>query len=128
MLRITTLFSAVLLSAGLISSAAQAQETQGTTAPFETQASDTNFSDEQLQQFATAAQEISTVSGEYSQRLQQAEDEMAQQTIREEANNKMIEVVQNSGLDIETFNAIGQAAQNDPALAQRIQQFAQSGS
>lgn len=128
MQRITTLFSAVLLGAGLMGSAAQAQEADGTTAPYETQAPDTNFSDQQLQQFATAAQELSTMSGEYSQRLEQAEDEATQQAIREEANNEMVEVVENSGLDIETFNAIGQAAQNDPALAQRIQQFAQPGS
>lgn len=127
MRRIATLFSAILLGSGLVSSVTQAQETDGTTAPIEAQAPATNFSDEQLQQFASAAQEIAMVSEEYSQRLGQAEGEAAQQAVRQEADSKMVEIVQNSGLDVETFNAIGQAAQNDPALAERIQQLVQSG-
>lgn len=127
MTRITALFSAALLSAGLMAATAHAQqdpaaapEQPHTTAPA------MEFSDEQLQQFADASQEIAVISQEYTERLHAAEDEAAQQEVRMEANDKMVEVVEESGLDVETFNAIGQAIQQDPELMQRVQQMARS--
>lgn len=142
MLRITTLVSATLIGIGLMGSVAQAQESTASAtaqAPIETQtqsetqsetqlgaqASANQFTDEQLQQFANAGQQASSLAQQYSQRLEQAEDETAKQAVRAEANDKLLEVVENSGLDIETFNAIGLAVQSDPELAQRVQQLAQ---
>lgn len=138
MLRITTLVSATLIGIGLMGSVAQAQESTAsatTQAQLETQAqaetqlgaqaSANQFTDEQLQQFANAGQQASSVSQQYSQRLEQAEGEAAKQAVRAEANDKLLEAVQNSGLDIETFNAIGLAVQSDPELAQRVQQQVQ---
>ncbi|MFD2438643.1 DUF4168 domain-containing protein [Modicisalibacter luteus] len=82
-----------------------------------------------MQQFADASQEIAKVSQEYTQRLQEAQgDQAQQQEIRMEANDKMISIVEESGLDVDTFNAIGQAIQQDPELMKRVQQMAQSGS
>lgn len=83
-----------------------------------------DFSDDQLQQFADASQEIAVISQEYTQRLQEAEDESAQQEVRTEANDRMIEVVEDSGLDVDTFNAIGQSIQQDPEMMQRVQEMA----
>ena len=83
-----------------------------------------DFSDQQLQQFADASQEIAVISQEYTQRLQEAEDEAAQQEVRAEANDRMIEVVEDSGLDVDTFNAIGQSIQQDPEMMQRVQEMA----
>ncbi len=64
------------------------------------------------------------ISQEYTQRLQEAEDEAAQQEVRAEANDRMIEVVEDSGLDVDTFNAIGQSIQQDPEMMQRVQEMA----
>ena len=66
------------------------------------------------------------ISQEYTERLHSAEDEASQQEVRMEANDKMVEVVEDSGLDVDTFNAIGQAIQQDPELMQRVQEMAQS--
>lgn len=127
MKRMTALISAALLSAGLLSTAAHAQQDPAA-APEQPQASapTTDFSDQQLQQFAEASEEIAVISQEYTERLQAAEDEASQQEVRMEANEKMVEVVEDSGLDVDTFNVIGQAVQQDPELMQRVQEMAQS--
>ncbi|MFC3284729.1 DUF4168 domain-containing protein [Litchfieldella rifensis] len=130
MQRMTALFSAALLTGGLLSAqAAFAQQDPAqdpAAAPEQSQAAPAqDFSDQQLQQFADASQEIAMISQEYTKRLQEAEDETAQQEVRMEANEKMVKVVEDSGLDVETFNSIGQAIQQDPELMQRVQQMAQ---
>ena len=66
------------------------------------------------------------LSQDYTERLKSAEGEKAQQQVRMEANKEMVKVVEDSGLDVDTFNAIGQAIQQDPELMQRVQEMAQS--
>lgn len=124
--RFTALFSAALLATGLMAGVAQAQQSADTAqsqAP-SAQAATQDFSDDQLQQFADASQEIAVVSQEYTERLQSAEGEEAQQEVRAEANEKMIQIVENSGLDVDTFNSIGQAIQQSPEMMQRVQKMA----
>ncbi len=100
MQRMTALFSAALLATGLMAGTAHAQQADGQAQdPMATQQAPTqDFSDQQLQQFADASQEI--------------------------ANDRMIEVVEDSGLDVDTFNAIGQSIQQDPEMMQRVQEMA----
>ena len=124
MKRMTALFSAALLSVGLMSATATHAQEDPAMAP-EQAAPAQDFSDEQLQQFADASQEIAVISQEYTERLQAAEDEASQQEVRMEANDRMVEVVEDSGLDVDTFNAIGQAIQQDPELMQRVQEMAE---
>lgn len=126
MRKITALFAASLLTAGMVSAPAMAQE-NGENAAQQTQQtapSAQDFSKQQLQQFADASQEIASISQEYTQRLQQAEEQAKQQEIRKEANEKMVAVVEESGLTVETFNAIGQAVQQDPELMKKVQKMA----
>ena len=132
MRRMTALFSAALLSAGMISMPAMAQQnaaTQQGGATQQSQAANQEFTDQQLQQFADASQEIARVSQDYTQRLQEAQGDQAKlQEIRMEANDKMVAVVEKSGLDIETFNTIGQAIQQNPELMKRVQAMVKNGS
>ena len=99
MQRMTALFSAALLATGLMAGTAHAQQADGQAQdPMATQQAPTqDFSDQQLQQFADASQEIAVISQEYTQRLQEAEDEATQQEVRAEANDRMIEVVEGGG-------------------------------
>ena len=127
MRKITALFAASLLSAGMVSAPAMAQQSGDNAAQQQTQQaapSAEDFTDEQLQQFADASQEIAAISQDYTQRLQQAEDQSKQQEIRKEANDKMVAVVEDSGLSVETFNAIGQTVQQDPELMKKVQGMA----
>ncbi|MFB9866472.1 DUF4168 domain-containing protein [Vreelandella sulfidaeris] len=127
MQRMAALFSAALLATGLMTATAHAQQAQDPaqdSMATQQAAPAQDFSDEQLQQFADAAQEIAVISQEYTQRLQEAEDQSAQQDVRTEANDRMIQVVEDSGLDVDTFNAIGQSIQQDPEMMQRVQEMA----
>ncbi|MBN8411511.1 DUF4168 domain-containing protein [Halomonas denitrificans] len=129
MQRFTALITAALLSAGLMSATAHAQDASAqasSSADVEAAVQAQNFSDAELQKFADASKEIATISQDYTQRLQEAEDQQAQQDVRTEANQKMVEAVQQSGLEVEKFNAIGQAIQQNPDMMKRVQEMAQS--
>lgn len=125
--RMTALFSAALIAAGLMTAQAHAQQdpAQDPAVQAQVEAPAQDFNNDELQQFADAAQEIAVISQEYTERLHAAEDEQAQQEVRMEANDKMVEVVEQNGLDVDTFNAIGHAIQQDPELMQRVQQMAE---
>ncbi|MEQ6888742.1 DUF4168 domain-containing protein [Halomonas sp. CS7] len=129
MQRMTALFSAALLSLGLAATQAQAQQDTAANGADQSQATAPaqDFSDAQLQQFADASKEIAVISQEYTKQLQSAEGDEAKQTVRQEANDEMVKAVQDSGLEVNTFNAIGQAIQQDPELMQRVQEMAKAG-
>jgi hypothetical protein len=67
-----------------------------------------SFTDEQINDFASAMVQIQGV----------AEDATIADS---EKQTQMVAIVQGTGLDPETFNAIGAAAQSDPALQERLQ-------
>ncbi|TLF51630.1 DUF4168 domain-containing protein [Halomonas urmiana] len=129
MQRMTALFSAALLSLGLVATQAQAQQDTAENSADQPQATAPaqDFSDAQLQQFADASKEIAVISQEYTKQLQSAEGDEAQQAVRKEANDEMVQAVQDSGLEVNTFNAIGQAIQQNPELMQRVQEMAKAG-
>ncbi|MGM8849983.1 DUF4168 domain-containing protein [Salinicola sp. V024] len=125
MQRITAIIAAALMTTGMASTAAMAQDNANSAPQSQSQAAAKNFSDEELQQFADASQEIASISQNYTQKLQNASDEGDQQEIRQQANDEMVEAVKDSGMDVEKFNSIGQAVQQDPQLMQRVKGMVQ---
>lgn len=123
MQRITAFLAAAMMTTGLVSAPVMAQDTADSGS--QAQAPAQNFSDEQLQQFADASQDIAMISQDYTEQLQNASDEGEQQKIRQQANDEMVQAVQDSGMSVEQFNSIGQAIQQDPALMQRVQGMVQ---
>ncbi|ART62131.1 DUF4168 domain-containing protein [Kushneria marisflavi] len=125
MKRFAAVVSASLVATGLAATPALAAQEQPAQGAQSQQQSQKNFSDDQLQNFASASQEIAGISQDYTKQLQGADDADAQQSIREEANQKMVQAVQDNNLEVEQFNQIGQAVQNDPQMMQKVQQMAQ---
>ncbi|MCE3027254.1 MULTISPECIES: DUF4168 domain-containing protein [Salinicola] len=123
MQRITAFLAAAMMTTGLASAPVMAQDTADSAA--KTQAPAKNFSDEQLQHFADASQQIASISQDYTEQLQNASDEGQQQKIRQQANDEMVEAVKDNEMSVEQFNAIGQAIQQDPQLMQRVQGMVQ---
>ena len=76
--------------------------------------------DQQLQRFASASQKISGVVDEYRPKVDAAKTDAAKQKVVEEADAKMVKLVQADGLSVDEFNGIGQAIQQDPQLKQRV--------
>ena len=79
------------------------------------------FSDEKIESFAVAALEVSRIRDDYVARIQQAESEEQRQQLAEQATTEMVEAVESApGITTEEYNAIIQAASEDQALSQRI--------
>jgi Domain of unknown function (DUF4168) len=84
------------------------------------------FSDQQLQSFVVAAIAIDGVIREWNPRIQAAENEEQAAQLREEANAELLETISKTeGITIDEYQEIGQAAQNDPELAARINEIYQ---
>ena len=82
-----------------------------------------DFSNEQLKSFAAAAEAVTTISLEYGNRVQKVQSQQEAAQLREEAQSEMVDAVQNEGLSVETYTAIGHEAQRNPKLRERIQQL-----
>lgn len=76
----------------------------------------TSFSEDQIDAFAAAAQDVTRLQQEYDTKLQAAGNEQEVETLRGEAADAMMNVLEDQGLTPEEYNSILQAAQADPAL------------
>ncbi|MFA7526413.1 MAG: DUF4168 domain-containing protein [Ottowia sp.] len=81
-----------------------------------------DFSDEDIAKFAQANQKVQDIQAEYTQKLQgSGGDQEETADIQQEAQEKMVEAVEDTGLGVEKYNQILQVAQVDPELVKRIQ-------
>ncbi len=79
-----------------------------------------DVSEQQLQQFADAQVQISEIQQDFAGRLQNVEDPEKAHELQIEANEKMTDAVEDAGLNVQSFNEIAMAIQNDPELQQRL--------
>jgi hypothetical protein len=114
-----TAAAGALLSAVPLS-AVHAQQTQQANPSAQQQAP---VSDEKLEQFADAASTVREVRQEYSAEIQSTQDEEKAQSLRAEAQQKMVVVVQEAGLSVSDYNMIAQRLQSDGELMQRLNQM-----
>lgn len=124
-----TLFISILTALGLtFGGAAIAQEEyQQEYDPQQQQQQEApDVSDEDLEKFAKAEQNVRTVQEDYSTQLQEAEDPNKQQELQQEANEEMRAAVSDAGLDVQTYNEISMAIQQDPELRERYEELQQS--
>ncbi|MCM2971811.1 DUF4168 domain-containing protein [Larsenimonas suaedae] len=125
MKRTTAFLTATLLATGTVAAPAFAADTNSSSSAAASSATQhPNFSDSQLENFASASKEIAGISQKYTQQLQGADDQDAQQQVRQKANKEMVQAVKDNDLDVKQFNQIGQAVQNDPQLMQKVQSMA----
>lgn len=119
----TTLKLFAVASTLLIASAAVAQESAQQAQ--QTAPETIEVSDQQLQKFADAQTEIASIQKDFRSRLQNVEDPEKAQKLQREANDEMTTAVEEVGLDVESFNQIAMAIQNDPELQQELTQMLQ---
>lgn len=82
-----------------------------------------SFDDQTLEDFAAAADEIGQISSAWTQRMQEVEDPARLESMQQDAQDEMVEAVQEEGLTVETYNRILQVAEGDPELAGRIREL-----
>ena len=80
------------------------------------------ITDDQITAFTKAHIKVEKINQDYQRQLATVTSAEEQQKIVEEANEKMIAVIQTSGLSVEIYNAIVQQIPNDAALKNRIAQ------
>ncbi|MCJ0975941.1 DUF4168 domain-containing protein [Pseudomonas sp. PS1] len=125
----TRLVSSSLLALFMAAGASQVSAQQATPAPATQpapamQASD--ISDKQLESFADSLGEIMEIRQDFTAKLEKTGDPAEAQQLQQEANEKMMNTVQDNDLSIEEYNAINQAVQNDPKLRDKVISMIQS--
>lgn len=110
-------FGAASLTGTSVTSPAAAQ-----TAPAPGQAP--NVDEDTLRSFAVATLEIQEISQAYQPQMEAAESQEQQQEIAQAANDEMVAAVEAvPGIDVDSYNAIAEAAQADPEMMQQINTF-----
>src|SRR5690554_4707759 len=104
----------------LASSAAFAQgEAQAPTTP-QAAPQTVEISEADVDKFNDAKTKIESIRREYSELIQQAEDQQTAIQIQQGAQEKMVEKVQSSGMTVQQFNLIAQATQQDTNIQKHI--------
>ena len=102
---------------------AQAQQTTGQSAQSPAQPAtqqQTNFDDQKLRQFVEAQSGINDIRDEYMQKIEAADSQERAQELQMEANDEMVSVIDDAGLDIPTYNAIATAYNSEPDVRERV--------
>lgn len=116
---LTAMLASTLLAAGAAAPAAFAQQ-QGAPMQQPAPADSASVTDEQIRSYITAAQGVGMIAQSYQPQLEAAENQEAAMAIQQEAQQQMLEVVQQAGLTPDEYNAIAVGSQSDPELAERI--------
>lgn len=86
------------------------------------QAQSQEFSDQQLEAFVVALDDIMVISGQLREQAEQASSQEEVEQLRQNANQQMVDAIQRAGLDVETYNEISNAMRTDAQLAEEIQE------
>lgn len=105
---------------GLASTLAHAQPANPT-APPAAPAQSVSFSDGQLESFLAIQPGLQQVRTEYSALLEQTDDSSEAAVLQQEATEKMIGVIEEEGMEVDTYNQIAVALQQDVDLRTRIE-------
>jgi|TARA_Y100001968_G_scaffold330231_2_gene381497 Sec-independent protein translocase protein TatA len=78
------------------------------------------FGEKKLESFAESLGEIMEIREEFTGKLQQTEDANKARDLQQQANEKMLGVIEENDISIDEYNAINQAVQTDPELRNRV--------
>jgi hypothetical protein len=79
-----------------------------------------DVSDAKVQKVGAALREITRVRDDYGTRLTSAQTDDERQGLQMEAQAVMVEAVRGQGLSVSEFNEVVEAADDDPALRDRV--------
>jgi hypothetical protein len=115
-LAIVAVFAGALVLGAALPMQAQGDKTQQQQSP--TQQSE--FSQSQLESFASAALKVQAIRTKWRSQVQEAGSTEKAQELQAQAGAEMVQAVEEKGLTVETYNAIAVAARSNPVLADRI--------
>ncbi|MFC4258247.1 DUF4168 domain-containing protein [Marinobacter lacisalsi] len=98
-----------------------AQTDQGTYSnPAASGEAETSYNDEELRKFVEAQDGINDIRDEYMGKIEDADSQDDARELQMEANDKMVSVIEDAGLDIPTYNAIATAYNSEPSVRNRV--------
>ncbi len=122
---VSTGFAALLMAAGASQVSAQQASPAPATQPAPVvEAAD--ISDQKLEKFADSLGEIMEIREDFTAKLEKTGDPAEAQQLQQQANEKMMNTVQENDLSIQEYNAINRAVQNDPKLRDKVIAMIQS--
>ena len=121
-IRTTTIAAALGMAAALAAAPALAQQEGYERSPQQQQqqGQPAEVSEAKLDKFVDALAEIRTIQQEVSVELEAASDTQEAQELQQQAQQKMIEAVQEAGLSVEEYNQIASLMNSDPEIQERI--------
>ena len=97
-----------------------ANSSGGYSDPAATGTQNTNFNDQELKQFVSAQEGINGIRDEYMEKIEAADSQEKAQELQMEANDEMVTFIENSGIDVQTYNAIATAYNSEPRVRNRV--------
>ncbi|ABI56724.1 DUF4168 domain-containing protein [Alkalilimnicola ehrlichii MLHE-1] len=79
-----------------------------------------DFDDQSLEQFADAYIDITEIQEDYTQRLEGTEDPDQARDLQQQANDEMVEAIENRGLSVPEYSEIATALDTDPELRDEL--------
>jgi hypothetical protein len=117
--RISACAAALGLATALAAAPALAEDYDYDTPPPQEQQA-APVSEEKLEQFVTALNEVHAIRNEAAHELEETTDPQDAQAVQQKAQQQMIEAVEEAGLTIEEYNQIATMMSSDPELQERI--------
>lgn len=120
---LTSLSLSVALLAGAPAIAQQSTESvdqESYSDPASAGTQKTNYNDAELKQFVEAQSGINEIRDEYMAKIESSDSQENAQELQMEANDEMVTVIEDSGLDIPTYNAIATAYNSEPRVRNRV--------
>lgn len=117
--------SMALLAAGpaVAQDSSQQSGDDGYENPAADSAQSADYDDEELKQFVEAQDGINDIRDEYMEKIESADSQEKAQELQMEANDEMVTVIEDTGLDIPTYNAIATAYNSEPDVRDRIDEM-----
>ncbi len=117
-----TYLVAALAGAFLLSplAIAQEQQPQQEAQPMPEQQEVPDVTDEQIDAFVQAHINLDEVRQEFTQRLQQAEDQEEAQQLQQEANEAMFAAIEDAGMEVEEYEEVAIAVNADPEVREQV--------
>ncbi|WP_281300487.1 MULTISPECIES: DUF4168 domain-containing protein [unclassified Iodidimonas] len=111
-----------LLSLGGAVSFANAQENR---MPPQGQHQQVDVSDAHLQEFVKAQAAVSQIQAQFQAQAADISSQTEMTALRQQANEQMVQVIQQTDLNIEQYNQIASAVQTDPNVRERYIEMVQ---
>lgn len=120
---LTTAMAVGLFSVAGAADMANAQD--GSYMPPQEQQTQVDVSGAELEEFARAQMAISQIQSQYQNQVSDVETQAEMTTLQQQANEQMVQAIEETELSVEQYNQIAQAIQADPTLQEKYMNMIQ---